>query len=205
MRYHATTPHPHRWAALAVLLLAEAMNLLDATIMTVAAPVIRVDLGGSDAAIQWFSAAYTLPFAVFLITGGRLGDSVGRRRIFRAGMAAFTLASLACALAPSTTALIAIRALQGAAAALIIPQTIGMIRALFDGRELARAMGCIGPVMGLAAVTGPALGGVLTHADLFGSTWRAVFLVNVPLGAVVLLASRLLREDRAARVWSSTP
>ncbi len=199
MRYDSTTPHSHRWAALAVLLLAEAMNLLDATIMTVAAPVIRADLGGSDAAIQWFSAAYTLPFAVFLITGGRLGDIVGRRRIFRAGMAAFTLASLACALAPSTTALIAVRAVQGAAAALIIPQTIGMIRALFDGRELARAMGCIGPVMGLAAVTGPALGGVLTHADLFGSTWRAVFLVNVPLGAVVLLASRLLREDRAGR------
>lgn len=199
MRYESTTPHPRRWAALAVLLLAEAMNLLDATIMTVAAPVIRADLGGSDAAIQWFSAAYTLPFAVFLITGGRLGDIVGRRRIFRAGMAAFTLASLACALAPSTAALIAVRAGQGAAAALIIPQTIGMIRALFDGRELARAMGCIGPVMGLAAVTGPALGGALTHADLFGSTWRAVFLVNVPLGAAVLLAGRLLREDRAAR------
>ncbi|WP_438484803.1 MFS transporter [Streptomyces sp. S186] len=199
MRDESTTPHPHRWAALAVLLLAEAMNLLDATVMTVAAPVIRADLGGSDAAIQWFSAAYTLPFAVFLITGGRLGDIAGRRRIFRAGMAAFTLASLACALAPSTAALIAVRAVQGAAAALIIPQTIGMIRALFDGRELARAMGCIGPVMGLAAVTGPALGGVLTHADLFGSTWRAVFLVNVPLGAAVLLAGRLLREDRAAR------
>ncbi|MGV4926353.1 MFS transporter [Streptomyces sp. BHT-5-2] len=195
----STTRHPHRWAALAVLLLAEAMNLLDATITTVAAPVIRADLGGSNAAIQWFSAAYTLPFAVFLITGGRLGDIAGRRRIFRAGMAAFTLASLVCALAPSTAALIAVRAVQGAAAALIIPQTIGMIRALFDGRELARAMGCIGPVMGLAAVTGPALGGVLTHADLFGSTWRAVFLVNVPLGAAVLLASRLLREDRAAR------
>ncbi|GEC06194.1 MFS transporter [Streptomyces spinoverrucosus] len=194
-----TTPHPHRWAALAVLLLAEAMNLLDATVMTVAAPVIRADLGGSDAAIQWFSAAYTLPFAVFLITGGRLGDIAGRRRVFRAGMAAFTLASPACALAPSTGALIAVRAVQGAAAALIIPQTIGMIRALFDGRELARAMGSVGPVMGLAAVTGPALGGVLTHADLFGSTWRAVFLVNVPLGAAVLLASPLLREDRAAR------
>ncbi|MFF4602355.1 MFS transporter [Streptomyces sp. NPDC001339] len=194
-----TTPHPHRWAALAVLLLAEAMNLLDATVMTVAAPVIRADLGGSDAAIQWFSAAYTLPFAVFLITGGRLGDIVGRRRVFRAGVAAFTLASLACALAPSTAALIAVRAVQGAAAALVIPQTIGMIRALFNGRELARAMGCVGPVMGLAAVTGPALGGVLTHADLFGSTWRAVFLINVPLGAMVLPASRLLREDRAAR------
>ncbi|QKV90681.1 MFS transporter [Streptomyces sp. NA02950] len=200
MPYESTTPpHPHRWAALAVLLLAEAMNLLDATIMTVAAPVIRADLGGSDAAIQWFSAAYTLPFAVFLITGGRLGDIVGRRRVFRAGMAAFTLASLACSLAPSTAALIAVRAVQGAAAALIVPQTIGMIRALFDGRELARAMGSIGPVMGLAAVTGPALGGLLTHADLFGSTWRAVFLVNVPLGAAVLLACPLLREDRAAR------
>ncbi|MFE6778237.1 MFS transporter [Streptomyces sp. NPDC057702] len=200
MSYSTTSepPHPGRWVALAVLLVAEAMNLLDATVMTVAAPVIRADLGGSAASIQWFSAAYTLPFAVFLITGGRLGDIAGRRRVFRLGTAGFVLASLGCALAPSTAVLIALRAVQGAAAALVIPQTLGMIRALFAGPELARAMGTIGPVMGLAAVTGPLVGGVLTHADVLGSSWRAVFLVNVPLGAAVLAATPALPEDRAA-------
>ncbi len=183
-----------RWAALAVLLVAEAMNLLDATIVQVAGPAIHADLGGPAAGIPWFSAAYTLPFAVLLITGGRLGDIFGRARIFRIGVAGFVLASLACAAAPAAGPLIAARGVQGAAAALIIPQTIGLIRALFDGDELARALGTIGPVMGLSAVTGPLLGGLLTQAV----SWRAVFLVNVPLGLAVLFAARLLREDRAA-------
>ncbi|MCO6006337.1 MFS transporter [Actinoallomurus purpureus] len=187
-----------RWAALAVLLAAEAMNLLDATIVQVAAPVIHADLGGAESGMQWFSAAYTLPFAVLLIMGGRLGDMAGRRRMFAVGVAGFSLASLCCALVPDATALIAARAVQGSAAALIIPQTIGLIRAMFDGAELAGAMGSIGPVMGLAAICGPVLGAVLTHADLFGSSWRAVFLVNVPLAAAVLAAVPLLREDRAA-------
>lgn len=187
--------HSLRWAALAVLLVAEAMNLLDATIMNVAAPAIHADLGGPVSAIQWYGAAYTLPFAVLLVTGGRLGDIAGRRRVFRAGTAVFVLASLACACAPATGALLAARAVQGAAAALVIPQTIGLIRALFDGRELARAMGWIGPVMGLASVCGPVLGGVLTHA----ASWRAAFLVNVPLGVGVLLTTPLLSEDRSLR------
>jgi EmrB/QacA subfamily drug resistance transporter len=189
-----TTLHRHRWAALAVLLTAEAMNLLDATIVQVAGPAIRAALGGPATAIPWFGAAYTLPFAVFLITGGRLGDLFGRARVFRIGVAGFVLASLACAICGTTGLLIGARAVQGAAAALVIPQTIGLIRALFDGDELAKAMGSIGPVMGLSAVTGPLLGGLLTHA----LSWRAVFLVNVPLGLAVLAAARLLREDRAA-------
>ncbi|MEU4517188.1 MFS transporter [Amycolatopsis sp. NPDC024027] len=183
-----------RWAALAVLLVAEAMNLLDATIVQVAGPAIHADLGGPAAGIPWFSAAYTLPFAAFLITGGRLGDIFGRAKVFKLGVAGFVLASLACAAAPAAGPLIAARAVQGAAAALIIPQTIGLIRALFDGDELAKALGTIGPVMGLSAVTGPLLGGLLTQAV----SWRAVFLVNVPLGLAVLVATRLLREDRAA-------
>jgi EmrB/QacA subfamily drug resistance transporter len=192
-------PHRVRWAALAALLVAEAMNLLDSTIVQVAAPVIHSDLPGSASDIQWFSAAYTLPFAVLLITGGRLGDMFGRKRIFRIGVAGFVLASVVCALAPSAGLLIGARAVQGAAAALVIPQTIGLIRAMFDGAELGRALGSIGPVMGLSAVLGPVLGGVLTHADLFGSSWRSVFLVNVPLGVAVLLAGPLMVEDRAAR------
>ena len=170
------------------------MNLLDATITTVAAPAIHAGLGGPVSDVQWYGAAYTLPFAVLLITGGRLGDIAGRRRIFRIGVAGFVLASLVCAAAPSAGALIAARAVQGAAAALVVPQTVGLIRAMYDGDGLARAMGSIGPVMGLAAVCGPVLGGVLTHAG----SWRAAFLVNVPLGLAVLAAARLLPEDRSA-------
>jgi EmrB/QacA subfamily drug resistance transporter len=195
---YVTPRYRRRWAALAVLLVAEAMNLLDATIVTVAAPVMHTELAGPDSDIQWFSAAYTLPFAVLLITGGRLGDIAGRRRVFRVGVAGFLLASVCCALSGSAGMLITARAVQGAAAALVIPQTIGLIREMFDGRELARALGSIGPVMGLAAVSGPVLGGVLTHADLFGTAWRSVFLVNVPLGLFVLAGAPLLRENRAA-------
>ncbi|MGK3201253.1 MFS transporter [Amycolatopsis sp. MEPSY49] len=189
-----TTRYRHRWAALAVLLTAEAMNLLDATIVQVAGPVIHAELPGPAAEIPWFSAAYTLPFAVLLITGGRLGDVFGRARVFKAGVTGFVLASLACAAAPDAGLLIGARAVQGAAAALVIPQTIGLIRALFEGDERAKALGTIGPVMGLSAVTGPLLGGLLTHAV----SWRAAFLVNVPLGLAVLLAARFLREDKAA-------
>ncbi|MGW4062656.1 MFS transporter [Amycolatopsis sp. NPDC004747] len=188
------TRYRRRWAALAVLLVAEAMNLLDATIVQVAGPAIHADLPGPAADVPWFSAAYTLPFAAFLVTGGRLGDILGRARVFKLGVSGFVLASLVCAAAPDAGLLIGARALQGAAAALIIPQTVGLIRALFDGDERAKALGTIGPVMGLSAVTGPLLGGLLTQAI----SWRAAFLVNVPLGLAVLFAARLLREDRAA-------
>ncbi|MFE2296637.1 MFS transporter [Streptomyces sp. NPDC059445] len=191
-------PDPgHRGLALAAVLTAEAMNLLDATIVQVAGPVIHTDLGGARATIPWFSAAYTLAFALGLLTGARLGDIAGRRRVFRVGVVVFAATSLACALAPGAGILIALRAVQGAAAAAIVPQTFGLIRALYEGGELTRALGMIGPVMGLSAVLGPVLGGVLTHADLFGSSWRAVFLVNVPLAAAVLAASVFLAEDRA--------
>jgi MFS family permease len=187
----------HRGLALAAVLTAEAMNLLDATIVQVAGPVIHSDLGGARSTIPWFSAAYTLAFALGLLTGARLGDIAGRRRVFRIGVVAFAAASLACALAPGAAALIALRASQGAAAAAVIPQTFGLIRAMYSGGELTRALGMIGPVMGLSAVLGPVLGGVITHADLFGSSWRAVFLVNLPLAAAVLAASAYLPEDRA--------
>ena len=193
------TAYRWRWLGLVALLTAEAMNLLDATIVQIAGPSVQADLGGSVTSIQWFGNAYTLPFALLLITGGRLGDIAGRRRVFRIGVTAFLLASLACALAPSVGVLIALRAVQGAAAAVIIPQTIGLIRAMFGPAELSTALGTIGPVMGLAAVCGPVLGGLLTGADLFGSTWRAVFLVNVPLSLGVLAIAPRLIEDRAPR------
>ncbi|MGH3426642.1 MAG: MFS transporter, partial [Mycobacteriales bacterium] len=128
------------------------MNLLDATIAQVASPVIHADFGGPDSDIQWFSAAYTLPFAVLLITGGRLGDIAGRKRMFQIGVTGFVVASLLCAVASSAGMLIAARALQGTIAAIIIPQTFGMIRVMFDGKELSKALGSICPVMGLSAV-----------------------------------------------------
>ncbi|MGV9881159.1 MFS transporter [Streptomyces sp. NPDC003006] len=193
----STESYRWRWLALVALLLGEAMNLLDATIVQVAAPTIHADLGGSVSDIQWFTTAYTLPFAVLLITGGRLGDIVGRRRVFVIGVAGFMLASIACAVAPSAGFLIAFRVVQGATAAVIIPQTIGLIKTMFSGGEMSKALGSIGPVMGLAAVCGPVLGGVLTHADLFGSSWRAAFLVNIPVSLVVLAISPKLLENRA--------
>ena len=194
-----TVAYRWRWAALAALLIAEAMNLLDATIVQVAAPVIHTDLGGPrlrhPVVQRGLHAAVRGPADHRRPAGGHrraAADVPDRRRRLRArlgGLRARRRAGL----------LIAARAVQGAAAALIIPQTIGLIRAMFDGAELAKALGSIGPVMGLAAVCGPVLGGVLTHADLFGSSWRSVFLVNVPLGVVVLPPCRLLRGGQGRR------
>jgi EmrB/QacA subfamily drug resistance transporter len=191
-----TTTSPRlRGVGLTGLLVAEAMNLLDTTIVQVAGPAVHADLGGATSDVQWFGAAYTLAFAVLLVTGGRLGDIVGRRRLFRVGVAVFALASVLCAVAPSAGAVIAFRAVQGAAAAAVVPQTLGLIRAMYTGAGLARALSTIGPVMGLAAVAGPLVGGALVD----GWSWRAVFLVNVPLAVVVLALSAVLPEDRAAQ------
>lgn len=178
----APTPHAYRWLVLAVVLLAEVMDLLDATITSVAAPAIAADLGGGRDVTQWLQAAYTLPFAVLLVTAGRLGDRFGRRRLFLLGAAGFTLASGLCALAPGPGWLIAARVLQGALGALLIPQGFGVLKEVFPAAELPRALGLFGPVMGLCAVGGPVVGGVLTQADAFGAGWRLIFLVNVPLG-----------------------
>ena len=170
-----STGYRLRWYALAVVLAAECMDLLDGTILNVAMPSIRGDLGGSYAAIQWIVAAYALAFAVGLITGGRLGDVYGRRRMFLLGTAGFTVASGLCAIAPSVDVLIGFRVLQGLAAAVMIPQGLGLIRQMFPKEELAAAFGVFGPVIGLSAVLGPILGGFLVHADLLGTGWRAVF------------------------------
>ncbi|HEX8868569.1 MAG TPA: MFS transporter [Lentzea sp.] len=183
-----------RWPALAALLLAEAMNLFDSTVMPIAAPAVRADLAMSDTALQWLTNGYTLPFGLLLIAGGRLGDVLGRRRVFVIGMAVFVLCSVLCAWAPNVAVLLTARAVQGASAAMIIPQTFGLIRAMFAGDEVAKALGTIGPVMALSALCGPVLGGLLTES--FG--WQSVFLLNVPLGVAVLATAPLIREDRAA-------
>ena len=178
------------WTGFAVVLAASVMDLLDATIAQTAAPAIRLDLGGSYTTIEWVTAAYTLAMATGLLLGGRLGDLLGRRRVLLGGMAAFTLISVLCAMAPSPDALIGARALQGLAAAVMVPQCFGLIRELFGDEGQQRAFSIFGPVMGLAAVAGPLLGGAIVDADLFGTGWRAIFLINVPIGLIALAVGR---------------
>jgi EmrB/QacA subfamily drug resistance transporter len=182
----AVTPpivrNPLRWFVFAVVIAANIMDLMDATIVNVAGPSIRLALGGSVSTLQWLSAGYTLAFAVFLITGARLGDMFGRRRLFLIGSAGFTLMSAACAAAPSTTVLIVLRALQGGFGALMIPQGFGMLKESFDEDEMSTVFGAFGPVMGLSALAAPILAGALVEANLWGIGWRLVFLINVPIG-----------------------
>ncbi|MEV7417354.1 MFS transporter [Streptomyces sp. NPDC089919] len=200
----AAPPYPYRWAVLALVLAADIMDLLDATITGIAAPVIAKDLGGGHELSQWLQAAYTLPFAVFLITSGRLGDKYGRRKLFLLGTVGFTLASVGCALATGPGWLIAGRAVQGALGALLLPQGFGILKETFPKEEIGKAFGFFGPVLGLCAVGGPVLGGLLVGADLFGHGWRMIFLVNVPVGLLMVLGTlrwiRPGRPDRAIRM-----
>ncbi|WP_226961808.1 MULTISPECIES: MFS transporter [Streptomyces] len=195
---------PHRWLGLWALLAAMLMNLLDATVVTVAGPAIQRDLGGSETSLQWIAAAYTLALAVGLLTGGRLGDMLGRRRVLLVGEAGFLLASLACGLAWSPESLIVARVIQGLFASVMIPQIFGLIRDLFPPHEFGKAFGALGPVIGLATILGPVIAGVLVDADLLGTGWRMVFLINLPLGAFgLLVGARVLpagRGDRSLRL-----
>jgi EmrB/QacA subfamily drug resistance transporter len=185
-----STPIGNRaaWLGFLVVLAAAVMDLLDSTIAQTAAPAIRHDLGGSYADLEWITAAYTLAMSATLLLGSRLGDAFGRRRVLLYGIAGFVTASMLCALAPSAQALIAARALQGAIAAIMVPQGFGLIRELFGDHGQQKAFGVFGPVMGLAAVLGPLLGGGLIDLNLLGSGWRAIFLVNVPIGVAALVA-----------------
>ncbi|MFD0633429.1 MFS transporter [Catenulispora yoronensis] len=181
------------------------MDILDSTVATIAGPAIRADLGGSEVTLQWVLSAYTATFALGLVTSGRLGDLLGRRRLFLLGMAGFTLASLACGLAPGVPWLIAARIAQGLCGSVMIPQGFALVKVVFPPDQLRKALIPFGPVMGLATVAGPILAGWLLHLDLFGSQWRSIFLINVPIGvAAWFLARRVLPrrsgEDAAARL-----
>jgi EmrB/QacA subfamily drug resistance transporter len=178
------------WFGFAVVLVSAVMDLLDSTIAQTAAPAIRRDLGGSYADLEWITAAYTLAMSATLLLGSRLGDAFGRRRVLLVGMGAFVGASLVCAVAPTAEALIAARALQGAVAAIMVPQGFGLIREMFGDAGQQKAFAVFGPVMGLAAVLGPLIGGGLVNLDVLGSGWRAIFLVNVPLGMAAVAAGR---------------
>ncbi len=183
-----------RTLALVSLLLSVTMELLDITIVNVALPTIESALGASASLLQWVVAAYPLAFGIALITGARLGDSFGRKRLFVLGLTGFTLASAACGFAPSVGALVAFRVLQGLAAAAMVPQVLTSIQVMYAPRERGLAMGLFSGLAGIAAVLGPIIGAVLTE----GPGWRAVFLVNVPVGLIAVAAAvRFIPESRA--------
>jgi EmrB/QacA subfamily drug resistance transporter len=169
---------------------------MDVTIVNVALPSIRRDLGASLSSLQWTTAAYTVVLASLLMLGGSTADRLGRARVFKFGLALFTAASLACSLAPGIEWLIAFRVLQGAAGAMLNPVAMSIIRNTFeDPRERAQAIGIWGAVVGISMALGPVLGGVL-----IGLSWRAVFLVNIPIGlAAIVLTARFVPESRAPR------
>ncbi|MEU5953783.1 MFS transporter [Streptomyces sp. NPDC047525] len=184
---------------LAVVIAAQFMALLDVFIVNVAAPTIRTELGASGAGLQLVIAGYTITYAVLLITGARLGDRLGHRRVYLMGLAVFTAASLACGLSQGTGELIAFRLLQGAGSALLIPQVLSLIQRNFTGEARTKALGAYSAVLAVGAAAGQVLGGVLVSADLFGTGWRPVFLVNVPVGVVLLVMARRVLPRDAAR------
>lgn len=191
---------PYRWATLVVVLAALFMDLVDATIVNIVLPEMRSDLGADPSAAQWVLAGYSLTFALTLITGGRLGDVVGRKRIFLIGIAGFVLTSVACGAAPTAGILIAARLVQGVMAALMVPQAMSVIVVTFAAGERARALAFYGLTLSLANVSGPALGAVLAEADVFGLGWRTIFYVNIPIGLAAFAAGLvLMSESKASR------
>src|SRR5690625_4653532 len=189
---------PRRSLAIGVLLFAVFMDLLDVTIVQVALPEVGADFSSETTAIEWVVSGYLLAFAVALVTGGRLGDIYGRKRVFLLGVLGFTLSSALCAGAWSLGVLIGSRVLQGFFAAIMVPQLLASVQALFAPRERAPWYGVIGAITGIAAVAGPLLGGLLVDADLLGLGWRTIFLINVPIGVLIIsLARRFVPETRS--------
>src|SRR5712671_5914220 len=191
---------PRRWLTLAVLLLAAFMNLVDVSIVNIAIPSIQRDLHASYADVQWALAGYTLAYALVLITGGRLGDMFGRKRLFLIGVAGFTIMSALCGAATGPGMLIGCRVAQGAMGAIMVPQVLAVIQVMFPPHERIKALAGFGVTAGLGTVSGPLLGGLLIQHNLFGLDWRPIFLINVPVGIIAFAASAVLvRESRAAR------
>lgn len=188
----AAPADPRRWLALGILLIANFMNLIDVTIVNVALPSMRDNLGASDAQIEWVVAAYVLAFALGLLPFGRLGDIVGRSRMFLIGVAAFTLASALCGMAHSIEMLIGARVLQGLGGAMMTPQVLAIATVTFPPHERGQAFSLFGLSAGLASVCGPVLGGLLIDAQLFGLDWQPIFLVNIPIGIAAIIAGWFL-------------
>jgi EmrB/QacA subfamily drug resistance transporter len=189
-----------KWAPLAVILTGTFVYILDFFVVNVALPDIQHSLHASAAAIEWLVSGYALTSASLLVCGGRLGDHYGRRRCFCIGLAAFVLASALCAVAPDPGSLIAARLAQGAGGAIMAPNIMSILGMTYTGRDRVRAISVYGMVMGIAAVGGQLIGGVLIDANVAGLGWRAIFWVNVPVGLVALAAARrLVPESRAAQ------
>ncbi len=188
-----------RTIALVIVALAFVMDLLDTTILNIAIPSIQNNLGASYAMIQWLIAGYSLAFATLLITGGRMGDVFGYRKLFMLGVGGFTLASLMCGLAWNTEVLVGARLIQGAMAALMVPQVMSMMQIMYKPTERAGVMGIFGALAGIAASLGPVIGGVLIHFNIAGLDWRPVFLINVPVGLFALFMGwRYLPDGKSA-------
>src|SRR5215472_11331594 len=189
--------YPHRWLAAVVMIGAVLMDLIDITVVNVALPTIRRDLGASGTQLEWVVSGYMLAFAAVLIIAGSFGDLLGRKRVFLAGIAVFGAASLAAGLAQAPAELIAARLVQGAAAAAMVPQLLATFRTIFSHAERGKAFGMYGAILGIASALGLVLGGLLTEADLFGWSWRSVFFINVPVAVFSLIAAaRLVPETR---------
>jgi EmrB/QacA subfamily drug resistance transporter len=194
------TPDPGRWKSLAVILAAAFVVALDFFIVNVSIPSIRVSLHATFAEVQLVIASYGLTYAVFLISGGRLGDIYGRRRMFMCGIIAFTMASLLCGMAPSPVFLIAARALQGMSGALLFPQVLSTIQVTFPQKERAKAFGFFGMVIGLSSFSGNVLGGLLVSANIFGLGWRPIFLINFPIGLLTVYAAlKFVKESHSPK------
>lgn len=190
---------PRQWLTLATVLGGTFVAFFDVFVVNVAIPTVQRDLHASFAQVQLVIAAYALAYAVALITGGRLGDIYGRKRLFMLGMAGFTLTSALCGVAPFPIFLIISRVVQGLSAALMTPQVVSIIQVTFPPRERGRALGIYGAVFGFAATAAQVLGGLLIHANLFGLSWRPAFLVNIPVGVgTLVVATFLLAESRSA-------
>jgi EmrB/QacA subfamily drug resistance transporter len=191
---------PRRWLTLVILLLAAFMNLLDVSIVNIAIPSIQRDLHATYADVQWALAGYTLAYALVLITGGRLGDTFGRKRLFLIGVTGFTIMSALCGAAQGPGMLIACRVAQGAMGAIMVPQVLAVIQVMFPPKERIKALAGFGVTAGLGTVSGPLIGGLLIQHNLLGLSWRPIFLINVPVGIIAVAASAVLvRESRAPR------
>ncbi|MCX6425289.1 MAG: MFS transporter [Actinobacteria bacterium] len=179
-----TSVNKHRWLILGIVLVAEIMDLLDSTIVNVAGPSLKEKLSASPSALQWVIGGYTLTLGAGLVLGGRLADRYSRRNVFLLGLSAFTFTSLLCAIAPNIESLIAFRLFQGFAGAMVLPHVIGFIRDVFPPEELGKAFAIFGPVFGLGGILGPIVGGFIIDGNIASTGWRAVFLVNIPIGII---------------------
>ncbi|POF28073.1 MFS transporter [Roseibium marinum] len=200
---------PRRWAALAALYLAMFMNILDVSAVNLALPAIREGLHASATELEWVLVIYVLTFAAGLLPFGLFGDVIGRERVFMWGVAGFSLSSLACGLAADTGSLVASRAVQGLAAAMMVPQVLAIVHVIFPEEERGKAFGLFGTISALGAVAGPLVGGVIVSADIAGLGWRPIFLVNIPVGMFSLYGAwrfvpKIRAAERVTADWAGT-